>query len=69
MCQCGEILIEKEFDVSEPTFDSFITYEVKLQVLFDRGCIRLVDEDDKSCLDHGEKFKVNFCPICGEKVE
>lgn len=65
MCLCDKVLIEKTFDIS----NSYITTEIKMQVLFDRGYIRLVDEDDKCCLEHGEKFKVNFCPICGVKVE
>lgn len=67
MCNCNEIMIELEVRDYDP-FDPFpdITY----QVIYDfRGYIRLVDKDDKNRLDHGYKFKVNFCPICGSKLE
>ena len=37
-------------------------------VLDDRGYLRLCSVDDMQCLDHGEKYKINFCPICGDKL-
>lgn len=37
-----------------------------LVVYDDRGYLRL-GYDDFNCLDHGEKFKINFCPMCGGK--
>lgn len=36
-------------------------------VFVDRGYLRLAGEDS-DCLDHGEKIKINFCPMCGEKI-
>lgn len=38
-----------------------------LVIYDDRGYLRL-GYDDFSCLDHGEKFKINFCPMCGRKL-
>ena len=39
-----------------------------LVIYDDRGYLRLV-YDDFGCLDHGEKFKINYCPMCGEKLK
>ncbi len=36
-------------------------------VSIDQGYLRLNTNDD-SCLDHGEKIKINFCPMCGTKL-
>jgi len=33
----------------------------------DRGYLRL-GYDDFNCLDHGEKYKINYCPMCGRKL-
>lgn len=41
---------------------------VKLAVFIDRGHLRLVDSDDCNCMDGGEKIKINFCPMCGDKI-
>lgn len=32
-------------------------YDNELQVVIDRGYLRLVDPDDMQCMDHGEKTK------------
>jgi hypothetical protein len=42
--------------------------EYTLSVFVDRGYLRLVDLEESGCLDHGEKIKINFCPICGCKL-
>lgn len=42
-------------------------YDIELQVIVDRGYLRLGLIDDMQCLDHGEKIKINYCPMCGEK--
>ena len=42
--------------------------EYYLSVFIDRGYIRLVDKDDCQCLDHGDKEKINYCPMCGRKL-
>lgn len=36
-------------------------------VSIDRGYLRLCSDDD-SCLDHGEKIAISFCPMCGKKL-
>lgn len=40
----------------------------EIQVVIDRGYLRLGYTDDMNCLDHGEKIKINFCPMCGCKI-
>ena len=37
-------------------------------VFIDRGYLRMADSDDCQCLDHGEKIKIDFCPMCGTKI-
>jgi len=70
MCDCDKVLIEEEFDVIKDYFGNKVEDTKEICVMYDnRGYIRLGDPSDMNCLDHGEKFKVNFCPICGEKVE
>ena len=45
-------------------------FEYELGVFIDsRGYLRLVDVNDRGCLDHGEKVKISFCPFCGQKFE
>jgi hypothetical protein len=40
----------------------------ELQVIIDRGFLRLGYTDDMQCMEHGEKIKINYCPICGNKI-
>lgn len=42
-----------------------LEHEEPVFVFIDRGYLRLVGTDSQ-CLDHGEKIKINFCPVCGE---
>lgn len=44
-------------------------YPVRLSVFIDRGYLRLVNLDDCNCMDGGKKIKINFCPICGNRIE
>ena len=37
-------------------------------IFIDRGYLRLARTDDCQCIDSGEKIKINFCPVCGEKI-
>lgn len=37
-------------------------------VFIDRGFLRMVDLDDSQCLDHGSKVAINYCPLCGMKL-
>ena len=39
--------------------------EEPIFVFIDRGYLRLCSVDS-SCMDHGEKIKINFCPVCGK---
>lgn len=32
------------------------------------GYIRLGDRDEMQCLDHEEKIRISFCPMCGRKL-
>ena len=38
-------------------------------LFIDRGYLRFADAEDKNCLDHGEKIKINYCPMCGTEIE
>jgi len=42
-------------------------FDTEMQVIVDRGYLRLGFTDDMQCMDHGEKIKINYCPMCGEK--
>ena len=72
-CLCDKVLMSRE--VAEEgvlqfcggNFDA-ASYNLGV-ILDDRGYLRMADVDDCSCLDHGEKIKINFCPICGKKFE
>lgn len=39
-----------------------------LHVMVDRGYLRLIDPEDGDCMDHGERVKINFCPMCGRNL-
>ncbi len=41
----------------------------RIAMFIDRGYLRLVDINDCSCMDSGQKIKIGFCPICGNKIE
>lgn len=47
------------------TGNKILEFKESFCVFIDRGYLRLVGEDS-NCLDHGEKIKINFCPVCGE---
>jgi hypothetical protein len=64
-CDDMGIMIEKE--IPDIAMEQFVGYE-KLQVIIDRGYLRLCYIDDCDCLDHDEKIKINYCPMCGKKL-
>ena len=33
------------------------------------GFIRLVNREDCNCIESGGYFKINYCPMCGRKLE
>ena len=43
-------------------------HSVNIIVIIDRGYLRIVDEDETNDLHFGEKIKINYCPMCGEKI-
>lgn len=43
--------------------------QTNISVFIDRGYLRLVDSNDCNCMDSGKKIKINFCPICGSKID
>ena len=70
MCQCESRVILSE----EVVFPSMVEWcggyhknlASKLAVIIDnRGYIRLVEEGQDGCLDHGQKWEANYCPVCG----
>jgi hypothetical protein len=42
--------------------------EINNVLFIDRGYLRLSDINDSQCIESGEKIKINFCPICGNKI-
>ena len=47
------------------TGNQILKFEECITVYIDRGYLRMTG-DDSACMDHGEKIKINFCPVCGE---
>jgi hypothetical protein len=41
---------------------------VVLEIRNGQGYIRLGNRMDMQCIDHEEKIKINYCPICGRKL-
>lgn len=54
-------------EVPDITFDQY-TGDDEIQVIIDRGYLRLGYTDDMQCMDHGEKIKIHYCPMCGGKL-
>ena len=74
-CENDEILIQKDelicnfsFGWGNVKIDRSQCSEYSLSMFIDRGYLRLVDPTDSGCLDHGEKVKIFFCPMCGKKL-
>lgn len=65
VCEGKKDLLSREFPYA--VFDSIVD-DIKWSVYIDRGYLRLADKEDGDCLDHGEKFKIIFCPICGRDL-
>jgi len=57
------------FAWGECSIDEGNTTDVTLGVFIDRGFLRLVDITDDDCIESGQKIKINFCPICGDKIK
>jgi len=74
-CEGNETIIEKEFLDSwvlgwndAPITNKNAMYST-YKIFVDRGFLRFVPQDDTQCLDHGEKFRIKFCPMCGIGLE
>jgi hypothetical protein len=55
-------------DVPTVVFDTF-TGDEEMQIIVDRGYLRLGFSDDMQCMDHGEKIRINYCPMCGKDLK
>jgi len=79
-CEEDEIFIEQEITIDRGfgwTYDEntkateifnndrFKEHQI---IIIDRGYLRLCDLNDYNCLDHSEKIKVNYCPMCGKEL-
>jgi hypothetical protein len=63
----GPWTFEPEKLASRKDYDAFT---FRLGIWIDsRGYLRMADLDDCNCLDSGEKIKIAFCPMCGEKID
>lgn len=65
-CEANKFLLTKE--VPDVVFGKYID-DLILAIIVDRGYLRLVNTDDYECIDHGEKIKINFCPMCGMNIK
>jgi hypothetical protein len=45
------------------------TETITEHLYIDRGFLRLVNIEDSQCIESGEKIKINYCPICGNKLD
>lgn len=52
----------------EPADIQDVAYTVGV-FIDNRGFLRLVDLEDCSCIDGGQRIKIHFCPNCGEKIK
>lgn len=74
-CQKEKVIIEKEFIDGWMIGwgDCKITkenVEYSNHIIFiDRGFLRFALADDCQCMDHGQKIKIKFCPMCGVELE
>ena len=64
-CEKRKQLLTKE--VPHVMYNQY-AFDVELQIVVDRGYLRLGCADDMQCMDHGEKIKINYCPMCGERM-
>lgn len=48
--------------------DCMVDKCVVLDIRRDSGYIRLGDPHEMSCIDHSDNFQINFCPMCGCKL-
>ena len=76
-CENVSILLEKDEVISNLSFgwgddetkiNRSQCVDYTIAIVLDRGYLRLVDKEDYGCLDHGEKIKINYCPMCGNKL-
>jgi len=65
ICEDKQTILSKEFPWA--IYEKVIG-ETEWSVFIDRGYLRLADKEDCNCLDHGEKYKIIFCPICGRDL-
>lgn len=42
---------------------------VVLEIRCGQGYLRLGDRSDMQCIDHDEKIKIFYCPVCGRKLK
>lgn len=67
-CENEKIILVKEVPYSIGFTNEINGYN-NHGLFIDRGHIRLADLEDCDCLDHGEKFKINYCFNCGDKLD
>ena len=75
-CENGEIMLSDNF-INPSSWGWGGDYKItegeatkqNVGVFIDRGYLRLVDLEDCQCIEGGEKARINFCPVCGEKIE
>lgn len=53
-----------EIKLENIVYDKIYTY---VEVRNGQGYLRMTDEDN-NCIDSGERIEINYCPMCGEKL-
>jgi hypothetical protein len=74
-CDDEKILIKTQ-EISDTSFGwrtgsikwEDVCYDTNI-IFVDRGFLRFAPIDDCQCLESGEKFKINFCPMCGKELK
>lgn len=65
-----EVLAENIFGKihvwDKPNFDDM---SVVFEIRCGSGYIRLGDRSEMGCIDHEDKFKVKYCPMCGRELK
>lgn len=60
---------ENNDTIDVATIKKWQEYE-DIDVQIDRGHLILWLGEDRGCLDHADdRIKINYCPICGQKLE
>ena len=68
-CNKEKTILTKTINEARYLFtDKPLVQEEILEVKITRGHLAIGYQGDMNCLDHTEHVKINYCPMCGEKL-